>query len=82
MPEQLGLKKRIAVVKGCRNVQKTDLIHNDYLPDIEVDPQTYQVKLMASCCGANRRTCCPWPSATSCSRAGPPLGRVAAEMFD
>lgn len=44
VPEQLGLKKRIAVVKGCRNVQKTDLIHNDYLPDIEVDPQTYQVK--------------------------------------
>ncbi|SDV06234.1 urease subunit alpha [Pseudomonas corrugata] len=44
LPEQLGLKKRIAVVKGCRNVQKTDLIHNDYLPDIDVDPQTYQVK--------------------------------------
>ncbi|MGE8352151.1 MAG: urease subunit alpha [Pseudomonas protegens] len=44
LPEQLGLKKRIAVVKGCRKVQKSDLIHNDYLPDIEVDPQTYQVK--------------------------------------
>ncbi|MGR4975950.1 urease subunit alpha [Pseudomonas sp. LARHCG127] len=44
LPEQLGLKKRIAVVKGCRNVQKTDLIHNDYLPSVDVDPQTYQVK--------------------------------------
>ncbi|KAF0862652.1 urease subunit alpha [Pseudomonas sp. LD120] len=44
IPEQLGLKKRIAVVKGCRTVQKSDLIHNDYLPNIEVDPQTYQVK--------------------------------------
>ncbi|TNF81560.1 urease subunit alpha [Pseudomonas sp. ICMP22404] len=44
LPEQLGLKKRIAVAKGCRGVQKTDLIHNDYLPDIDVDPQTYQVK--------------------------------------
>ncbi|WP_416771551.1 urease subunit alpha [Pseudomonas sp. RHF3.3-3] len=44
LPEKLGLKKRIAVVKGCRDVQKTDLIHNDYLPQIEVDPQTYQVK--------------------------------------
>ncbi|MBC3362929.1 urease subunit alpha [Pseudomonas sp. SWRI154] len=44
LPEQLGLKKRIAVVKGCRDVQKTDLIHNDYLPSIDVDPQTYQVK--------------------------------------
>ncbi len=44
LPERLGLKKRIAVVKGCRDVQKTDLIHNDYLPNIDVDPQTYQVK--------------------------------------
>jgi urease subunit alpha len=44
VPEQLGLKKQIAVVKGCRSVTKADLIHNDYLPDIEVDPQTYQVK--------------------------------------
>ena len=44
VPEALGLKKQIAVVKGCRDVQKTDLIHNGYLPDIEVDPQTYQVK--------------------------------------
>ncbi|MBD1555060.1 urease subunit alpha [Pseudomonas typographi] len=44
VPEQLGLKKRIGVVKGCRTVQKTDLIHNGYLPNIDVDPQTYQVK--------------------------------------
>ena len=44
VPETLGLKKQIAVVKGCRDVQKTDLIHNGYLPNIEVDPQTYQVK--------------------------------------
>ncbi|TWC15805.1 MULTISPECIES: urease subunit alpha [unclassified Pseudomonas] len=44
LPEQLGLKKRVAVVKGCRDVRKTDLIHNDYLPSIDVDPQTYQVK--------------------------------------
>ncbi|MBI6767779.1 urease subunit alpha [Pseudomonas syringae] len=44
VPESLGLKKQIGVVKGCRTVQKKDLIHNDYLPDIEVDPQTYQVK--------------------------------------
>lgn len=40
----LGLNKRLVVVHGCRSVQKTDLIHNDYLPQIEVDPQNYQVK--------------------------------------
>ncbi|WP_349615879.1 urease subunit alpha [Azotobacter salinestris] len=44
VPEQLGLKKKIGVVKGCRNVQKKDLIHNGATPRIEVDPQTYQVK--------------------------------------
>ena len=43
VPEQLGLKKKIGVVKGCRSVQKKDLIHNDYTPDIQVDPQNYQV---------------------------------------
>ena len=44
VPEQLGLKKKIGVVKGCRSVQKKDLIHNDYTPDIQVDPQNYQVR--------------------------------------
>ncbi|WP_199104182.1 urease subunit alpha [Aquitalea sp. ASV11] len=42
--EALGLNKRLVAVHGCRSVQKTDLIHNDYLPQIEVDPQNYQVK--------------------------------------
>jgi len=44
VPEQLGLKKKIGVVRGCRTVQKKDLIHNDYTPQIDVDPQNYQVK--------------------------------------
>ncbi|MCQ4271579.1 urease subunit alpha [Pseudomonas kuykendallii] len=44
VPQQLGLQKKIGVVKGCRTVQKKDLIHNDYAPSIEVDPQNYQVK--------------------------------------
>ena len=42
--QALGLSKRLVAVQGCRSVQKTDLIHNDYLPQIEVDPQNYQVK--------------------------------------
>ena len=56
------------MVSGCRGVQKTDLIHNGYLPTIEVDAQNYQVRApTASCSGANRRTCCRWRSAISCS---------------
>ncbi len=42
--EQLGLKKGIAAVKGCRSIRKRDLIHNDYAPHMEVDPQTYEVR--------------------------------------
>ncbi len=42
--EQYGLANLIGIVKNCRNVKKSDMIHNDYLPEVEVDPQTYQVR--------------------------------------
>lgn len=42
--KKLGLESNIAVVKGCRNLGKKDMIHNDYLPKIEVDSQTYEVR--------------------------------------
>ena len=38
-----GLQKPLAVVKNCRNIGKADMIHNDYLPKITVDPETYEV---------------------------------------
>jgi urease subunit alpha len=41
---QLKLQKRLVAVRGCRTVQKRDLIHNDYLPHMEVDSQTYEVR--------------------------------------
>jgi len=40
----LSLKSLIGVVKNCRSVTKSSMIHNDYQPKIEVDPQTYEVK--------------------------------------
>ncbi|MDB4972409.1 MAG: ureC [Myxococcaceae bacterium] len=40
----LRLQKRLVPVRGCRKVQKRDLIHNDYLPHMEVDSQTYEVR--------------------------------------
>ncbi len=42
--ESLGLHKRLSAVKGCRNVTKRDMVHNDYLPRMEIDPQTYEVR--------------------------------------
>ncbi len=44
IPTQLGLRKQIAVVKGCRTLSKKNMILNDALPKIEVDPETYTVK--------------------------------------
>jgi urease subunit alpha len=31
-------------VRGCRGLGKRDMIHNDALPRIEVDAETYQVR--------------------------------------
>jgi len=39
-----GLRKTLAAVKGCRTVKKTDMVHNHYLPVMEIDAQTYQVR--------------------------------------
>jgi urease subunit alpha len=44
VPERLRLGKRAVAVVGCREVKKRDMIHNDYTPVIEVDPQTYEVR--------------------------------------
>jgi urease subunit alpha len=41
---RLGLRKRLVPVRGTRAVRKRDLVHNDALPVIEVDPQTYEVR--------------------------------------
>jgi urease subunit alpha len=40
----LGLRKPLLAVSRCRSVGKKDMIHNDYVPVIEVDPETYLVK--------------------------------------
>jgi urease subunit alpha len=39
------LQKVILPVKNCRNISKKDLIHNDATPDIEVNPENYEVKV-------------------------------------
>ncbi|TCT02298.1 urease subunit alpha [Paralcaligenes ureilyticus] len=40
---ELGLVKTLKEVRGCRNLSKLNMVHNDWLPHITVDPQTYQV---------------------------------------
>jgi urease subunit alpha len=42
--ERLGLRKRLEAVRGTRAVRKQDMVLNDALPHMEVDPQTYEVR--------------------------------------
>jgi urease subunit alpha len=42
--ERLRLNKRAVAVGGCRGLTKRDMINNDALPKIEVDPETYEVR--------------------------------------
>ncbi|MGH9679559.1 MAG: urease subunit alpha, partial [Candidatus Acidiferrales bacterium] len=44
LPATLGLKKKTIAVNRCRGLTKRDMIHNDALPKIEVDPETYEVR--------------------------------------
>jgi urease subunit alpha len=40
----LGLNRPLFAVGSTRSVRKRDMVHNDYLPKIEVDPETYEVR--------------------------------------
>ncbi len=40
----LGLAKNTMGVRRCRGIGKKDMAHNDALPEITVDPETYEVR--------------------------------------
>jgi urease subunit alpha len=42
--QSLGLQKGISAVRNTRSIGKKDMVHNDWLPTIEVDPQNYIVR--------------------------------------
>jgi urease subunit alpha len=44
LANSLGLTRPMVAVKGCRTVTKKDLIHNTLMPNLEVDPETYEVR--------------------------------------
>jgi urease subunit alpha len=39
-----GLARPLCAVSGCRGIGKKDLVHNNALPRITVDPDTYEVR--------------------------------------
>ncbi|HEY5811802.1 MAG TPA: urease subunit alpha, partial [Terrimicrobiaceae bacterium] len=42
--DHLSIRKRLVAASNTRRVSKRDLLWNDSLPKIEVDPETYTVK--------------------------------------
>lgn len=44
LADKLKLGSLIGYVNGCRQLTKSRMVHNDWQPEIEVDPQTYVVK--------------------------------------
>jgi urease subunit alpha len=45
LPQKLGLRKITKPVRHCRQIGKKDMLHNNATPNIEVDPETYEVRV-------------------------------------
>ncbi len=45
LPDKLKLRKQLLPVKGTRSLSKADMLHNNACPEIEVDPDTFQVRV-------------------------------------
>ena len=45
LPQRLGLEKIAAPVRNCRRIGKKDMVLNDATPKLEVDPETYEVRV-------------------------------------
>jgi urease subunit alpha len=57
VPERIGLTRRSVGVRGCRSVGKRDMVRNSAMPRIDVDPETYEVRVdgvLATCEPAER----------------------------
>lgn len=45
LAKKLGLKKKLLPVRNCRKIDKRSMVHNNLAPKIEIDPETYVVKV-------------------------------------
>ena len=42
--QRLGVQKRFVPIKSVRSLSKNDMVRNSAMPEIEVDPQTFEVR--------------------------------------
>jgi urease subunit alpha len=59
VPERIGLRKGVAAPAGTRDLGKGDLLWNDALPEIRVDPETYRVEVDGELCTCEPMTRVP-----------------------
>jgi urease subunit alpha len=45
VPERLDLDRKLEAVRNCRTIGKSHMVRNASMPDIRIDPETYQVWL-------------------------------------
>lgn len=45
LQDRLGTAKGMVAVEDTRSVGKADMVHNDLMPNIDVDPETYEVRV-------------------------------------
>lgn len=45
LESKLGLSKKMVPVSKCRNIGKSDMVGNSLVPKIEVNPETYEVRV-------------------------------------
>ena len=57
--ERFGLAKTLSAVKNVRGVRKQHMVHNAYLPRMEVDAQTYAVRADGQLLGCEPATSLP-----------------------
>jgi len=43
--KRLGVEKELVPVVGTRAISKASMIHNSFMPEISVDPETYEVRV-------------------------------------
>ncbi|WP_067094007.1 urease subunit alpha [Marinomonas atlantica] len=44
LKQNLGLERTLVACKNTRTIGKSDMVHNAWMPNITVDPQTYEVR--------------------------------------
>lgn len=56
---RLGLNTPLVACRGARALTKADLLHNDYLPEITIEPDTYRVMVDGQVCTSTPMTTVP-----------------------